>query len=119
MPYNQLHITAFETDSETVNISTEAVKVLSDGSKPVCPIVILRSFQNNIFNSWGVVSSVLSLYHVPPAPPFFKNPLVLQQKGVMQCCGTNGLYRRLYKPRGMQGPGSARRPYIALFLNSL
>lgn len=40
IPYNQLHITAFKTGSETVNVSTGAVQVLSDSSKPAGPVTI-------------------------------------------------------------------------------
>lgn len=41
IPYNQLHITAFKTGSETVNVSTGAMQVLSDSSKPAGPVTIL------------------------------------------------------------------------------
>lgn len=80
---------------------------VSYGSKPACPITILRSFQNNTFNFLG--GCVVYL----PLPPFFKK-FVLQQKGIRQCYRTNGLYGWLYKTSHMQRQGSSRLPIYCL-----
>lgn len=46
---------------------------VSHGSKPACPITILRSFQNNTFHFWGVVLSTSPC-------PLFKKKLVYSKR---------------------------------------